>query len=79
MIYKFVEKEKEMINGIEMLISNQLSTEMEVYKEDFMYYEEPRCCIKIHNKETDGLQFICLTKKDLYHLIGALHLIQKEI
>jgi hypothetical protein len=79
MIYKFIEKEKEIINGKEMLISDHLSTEMEVYKEDFLYSEDPRCCIKIHNKETDGLQFICLTKKDLYNLIGALHFIQKEL
>jgi len=79
MIYKFIEKEKEVINGKEILISDHLSTEMEVYVENFIYHDEPRCCVKILNKETDGLQFICLTKKDLYHLIGALHLIQKEI
>lgn len=79
MIYKFVEKEKNIINGKEVFISNSLATEMEVFKEDFIYNEEPRCCIKIHNKETDGLQFINITKKDLYHLIGALHCIQKEL
>jgi hypothetical protein len=79
MIYKFIEKEKEIINGKEILVSDHLSTEMEVYKEDFLYQDEPRCCIKIHNRETDSLQFICITKKDVYHLIGALHLIQKEL
>jgi hypothetical protein len=79
MIYKFVEKEKNIINGKEIFISNSLATEMEVFKEDFIYNEEPRCCIKIYNKETDGLQFINITKKDLYHLIGALHCIQKEL
>ncbi len=79
MIYKFVEKEKRTVNGKDVFTSNSLSTEMEVFKEDFIYNEEPRCCIKIHNKETDGLQFITITKKDLYHLIGALHCIHKEI
>lgn len=79
MIYKFVEKEKEIINSKEFYVSSELSTEMEVYIEDFVYNDNPRCCIKIYNKETDGLQFICLNKKDVYHLIGALHLIQKEL
>lgn len=79
MIYKFVEKEKEIINGKEIYVSNPFSTEMEVFKEDFIYNEEPRCCIKIYDKESDSLQFINITKKDLYHLIGALHLIQKEL
>jgi hypothetical protein len=79
MIYKFIEKEKQIINGKEMLVSDHLSTEMEVYKEDFLYSDNPRCCVKILCKETGSLQFICLTKKDLYHLIGALHLIQKEL
>lgn len=79
MIYKFVEKEKQIINGNEMFITNPLSTEMEVFKEDFIYNKEPRCCFKIYNKESDSLQFINITKKDLYYLIGALHLIQKEL
>ena len=79
MIYKFVEKEKELINSKEMYLTSDSSTEMEVYKEDFVYHDDPRCCIKILNKETDGLQFIFLNKKDVYHLIGALHLIQKEL
>ena len=79
MIYKFVEKEKEFINSKEMYVSSDSSTEMEVYIEHFVYHDDPRCCIKILNRETGGLQFICLNKKDLYHLIGALHLIQKEL
>lgn len=79
MIYKFVEKEKELINSKEMYVSSDSSTEMEVCIEDYVYHDDPRCCIKIYTKATDGFQFICLTKKDVYHLIGALHLIQKEL
>ena len=73
MIYKF--KEKEFEQGIYM----PTETEMEVFIEDFVYKDNPKCCIKIYNKETDGMQIIFIDKKDVYHLIGALHLIQKEL
>jgi hypothetical protein len=52
--------------------------QMEIRKES-EFYEHETLEIKVICGDEDDSHMIRITKKDVYHLIGALHLLHKEM